>query len=166
MLMNRVFAIALLFLLTGNQLLNAAPQDRPADITRWAPESCDLCLVWTGEIKADPNGADFERWLAQPEIIDGIQAVRELIEVTGGGDDGEREQSIKLALLIQQLALQQPWILYLEKLEFDNPKTRFAVKLGEQTEEFKKLFAAFESETRPENGTLDDRRQRFQTRIS
>lgn len=142
-LMTAFVGWAMMFLL----LTTATAQQDVADITRLAPEKCDLCLVWTGDIKPDPNGADFERWLAQPEILDGIQSIREWILAMAGGEDGERQQATELVLLAQQMAMQQPWILFTEEIDFENPQTQFAVELGELAEEFETRFAAFEAES-------------------
>jgi hypothetical protein len=121
-----MFQTISLFSLFAMQTMVAA--QTPPEITNFAPDDAVICLALTGEAKADPNGAAFERWLAQPEIKDSYLNILDLINEQL---EASEPTAADLTDWVPQLVLGNPWIVYVDDPNLENPKIKFVVQLGE-----------------------------------
>jgi len=148
-----LFFVGVASLTTHGKLL-AAPQPAKTDIASLAPEKCELAVAWFAEIKPDLNGADLERWLAQPEMMDGFEELKKLYQknITDSvarSEPADAALTKLMSLQIGLLATHHPWIFYFEELDpkMEFPPFRFALELrdaeaelAKKLEEFKKVL--------------------------
>ena len=100
-------------------------------VSRVAPKDCTFFAGWYGEIRVDANGSATEKWLAQKEMQDSIRAFREASSIYLKANPIESKAMTDLVEKLPWILLQQPFALYVGKIEPPpNPRHPPVFELG------------------------------------
>ncbi|MEM7782963.1 MAG: hypothetical protein AAF623_06385, partial [Planctomycetota bacterium] len=137
------FCSILAILLVGVDSISCLAQKNSDPLAKLAPAECNSFFGFAGNIKLDPDGTAFERWLAQEEIQDLYGQLTELAK--GNVEFSDLEGQEELTFGIAKIASSSPWAIYSNELNFESPNFRFVVELAENQKLAQQLMEKFKS---------------------